>query len=129
MNNLLDDISQTVKSNGGRIKLGYQLIMESPEYFTHQERQYFRTRYNDNVKRDAKKIKVRNDYWSLEDKAYILEKYGYIKTSTMSEILNRSPEAIRMKFAELASPDQKIERDRLVRRWRKKSNFKSVFSK
>lgn len=129
METLLGHILSEIKHNGGRIKLGYRIIMESPEYFTHEQRQYFRTRYNDNVKRDKKRIKVRDDYWSVEDKAYILEKYGHIKTSVLSEMLNRSPEAIRMKFAEIASPDQKIERDQLVRRWRKKSNFKSIFSK
>lgn len=124
---LLDDIRLAIHNAGGRIAMGYYITQEAPEWFDKDERLYFEERHRWNEsrrKKQGKGTKQREDIWSDEDKQFILDKFGTIKTSKIGEIINRSSAAIRIKFAEIASIEQKKAATNRMHKSRRKYNFK-----
>ena len=122
---LLENIQSEIRRAGGRIAMGHLITWEAKEWFLPSERKYFADRYKWDENRRKRAIKKpRKDLWPKEDIQFILTNYGSMKTANIGEIINRSSAAIRLKFAEIATPEQKLEASLRHNKSRKRSNFK-----
>lgn len=122
-------INQEIKKVGGCIAMAAIITVENYEYFSTTEIKYFLDRHKWNETRRKKYIpKPKTDLWTKEDTEYLLENYGFKKTSYLAEVLNRSTSAVRLKFYAVATLEQKIIANQQEQRWRKSTAFKLTLS-
>jgi hypothetical protein len=108
-NDLLTNLKIEIKMAGGRNHLCYLIMTESPGWFPHKERQLIKERIQrqESTNRIRARRPVVLNYWSAEDILYVRQKFGKMRTYALARILGRTTNAIREKFYEQATPEEK----------------------
>ena len=99
MNTLLQDIEQAIQQSGGRVKLAYLMMKETPKWFSHEEKMDINNRLSKQLSKEkSKRGKTPHKlYWSQDDLNYLIEHWGHKRSAYIAGMLGRTVAGCRQK--------------------------------
>lgn len=93
------------------------IVEENPEWFSITDKREIKRRLYDITRPRREPKRLPPIRWSAEDLDYIMLNYGIIKTRFLSNVINKSVQAIRMKFHAVATPERKAQLPKKYLTW------------